>query len=96
MSGETYMLMDGRVFDAETGEAYGYARGSEYPAGRFVTIVLTIAHLDHQPENCDPANLRAWCQRCDLRYDQAHHSESRHATIASKKASGDLFAAKEG
>ena len=32
-------------------------------------VVLTIAHLDHQPENCDPANLRAWCQRCHNAYD---------------------------
>ena len=27
-------------------------------------VVLTVAHLDHVPENVDPANLRAWCQRC--------------------------------
>ena len=32
-------------------------------------VVLTIAHLDHTPENCDPANLRAWCQRCHITYD---------------------------
>ena len=32
---------------------------------RTTKIVLTIAHLDHTPENCDPANLRALCQRCD-------------------------------
>lgn len=91
MDGSTYMLMNGMVFDAETGDALGWVRGSEYPAGRFITVVLTIAHLDHQPENCDPANLRAWCQRCHLRYDQAHHNESRRQTLASRKASGDLF-----
>lgn len=38
---------------------------------RIVRIVLTVAHLDHQPENCDPANLKAWCQRCHNRYDAA-------------------------
>lgn len=32
-------------------------------------VVLTVAHLDHQPENCDPANLRAWCQKCHNAYD---------------------------
>jgi len=32
-------------------------------------IVLTIMHLDHNPENCDPANLKAACQRCHNRYD---------------------------
>lgn len=26
-------------------------------------VILTIAHLDHIPENCDPANLRAGCAR---------------------------------
>lgn len=34
-----------------------------------VKVILTIAHLDHQPENCDPENLRAWCQRCHNAYD---------------------------
>jgi hypothetical protein len=33
-------------------------------------VVLTVAHLDHQPENCAPDNLRALCQRCHNRYDQ--------------------------
>lgn len=36
-------------------------------------IVLTIAHLDHVPEHCEPENLRAWCQRHHLAYDQDHH-----------------------
>jgi 5-methylcytosine-specific restriction endonuclease McrA len=33
------------------------------------TVVLTVAHLDHTPENCERANLRAWCQRCHNTYD---------------------------
>lgn len=32
-------------------------------------IVLTVAHLDHTPENCGDDNLKAWCQRCHNRYD---------------------------
>lgn len=91
MSGATYMIDTGEVFDANTGDALGQTHLVDYPAGRYITVVLTIAHLDHQPENCDPDNLRAWCQRCHLRCDQAHHAESRRATIASRKASGDLF-----
>ena len=27
-------------------------------------VVLTIAHLDHTPENCTPENLRALCPKC--------------------------------
>jgi hypothetical protein len=38
-------------------------------------VVLTIAHLDHDPTNNDPVNLRAWCQRCHNRYD----AKFRHA-----------------
>lgn len=41
------------------------------------TVVLTIAHLDHVPENCDEDNLRAMCQRCHLAYDQEHHMQQR-------------------
>jgi hypothetical protein len=47
-------------------------------------IVLTVAHLDHTPENCHPANLRAMCQSCHLRYDRDHHAETRRATRARK------------
>ena len=46
-------------------------------------VVLTVAHLDHIPENCDPENLRAMCQRCHLAYDRDHHAETRRkATLA--------------
>lgn len=91
MSGATYMVDDGYVFDSATGDCLGRARVTDYPAGRYITIVLTIAHLDHQPENCEPDNLRAWCQRCHLAYDKDHHAETRRATIAARKADGDLF-----
>ncbi len=39
---------------------------------RIVQIVLTVAHMDHQPENCDRANLKALCQRCHNLYDAPH------------------------
>lgn len=34
-----------------------------------VLVVLTVAHLDHTPENCADENLAALCQRCHNRYD---------------------------
>ncbi|UQN06787.1 hypothetical protein [Deinococcus sp. QL22] len=40
-------------------------------------VVLTVAHLDHVPENCSPQNLRAMCQRCHLTYDAAHRAANR-------------------
>lgn len=59
------------------------------------TVVLTVAHLDHIPENCgEPGNrpnLKAWCQRCHNTYDMP----MRRAGIAAraKAAAGiaDLF-----
>ena len=42
--------------------------GKPHPATGSV-VVLTVAHLDHRPENCAPENLRAWCQRCHNVYD---------------------------
>jgi len=45
-------------------------------------VVLTVAHLDHTPENCDEANLKAMCQRCHLAYDGPHHAQTRTAARA--------------
>lgn len=45
--------------------------------GKEAKIVLTIAHLDHTPENCDPENLRALCQRCHNAYDAEHRKQTR-------------------
>lgn len=58
-------------------------------------VVLTIAHLDHQPENVgEPGsrpNLRAWCQRCHLTYDAAHHAATARQTRRRAMGCGDLF-----
>lgn len=48
-------------------------------------VVLTIAHLDHTPENCADDNLKAMCQRCHLRYDSDHHTTNAAATRARKQ-----------
>lgn len=58
---------------------------------KIIEIVLTVAHLDHTPENVKPENLRAWCQRCHLHYDRHHHAETRERTKREGKADGDLF-----
>ena len=59
---------------------------------RIVRIVLTVAHLDHQPENCERANLRAWCQRCHNRYDAPIRARGIKERRKAKLAVGDLFA----
>jgi len=48
--------------------------------GKTVRVVLTIAHLDHTPEHCDPSNLRALCQKCHNAYDAPHRAETRKKT----------------
>jgi len=42
-----------------------------------IRIVLTVAHLDHNPQNCDYSNLKAMCQRCHNRYDAPHRKNTR-------------------
>lgn len=41
---------------------------------KLTRIILTIAHLDHDITNNDPANLQALCQRCHLLHDARHHA----------------------
>jgi 5-methylcytosine-specific restriction endonuclease McrA len=64
------------------------------------SIVLTIAHLDHDVENNDgmeeggPAlpvedsNLRALCQQCHNRHDGPHRGANRVVTWDKKKGQG--------
>jgi 5-methylcytosine-specific restriction endonuclease McrA len=42
-------------------------------------VVLTVAHLDHDPTHNDPANLRALCQKCHNRYDAPMRAAGRKA-----------------
>lgn len=88
---DTYMTDDAKVFCAITGQYYGQTHMSNFEVGRMVDIVLTIAHLDHTPENCDDDNLRALCQRCHLAYDHDHHQANSRATRHARRAVGDLF-----
>ena len=45
--------------------------------GKMIKVVLTIAHLNHTPEDCRPENLRALCQCCHNKYDAQHRAETR-------------------
>lgn len=89
---DTYMRDDATVYCADSGTYLGQTHMSNYQVLRMVDIVLTIAHLDHTPENCADNNLQALCQRCHLRLDAGHHAETARATRHARKAVGDLFA----
>lgn len=56
-----------------------------------IVIVLTIAHLNHDPTDCDPANLRALCQRHHLAHDHDHHRANAQATRRAKSGTAELF-----
>lgn len=55
------------------------------PLQKAIKIVLTTAHLDHDPTNNAPENLKALCQRCHNRYDAKHRAETRKKTKNNKQ-----------
>ena len=67
------------------------SNGEPHPVTRS-KVVLTVAHLDHQPENCAPSNLRAWCQRCHNRYDAPMRRAGIKERARLAMAAADLFA----
>ena len=62
----------------------------EHPV-TFSRVVLTVAHLDHTPENCDDGNLLAMCQRCHLNLDRPRHIANARENRRRRRALGDLF-----
>jgi hypothetical protein len=61
--------------------------GSEKP----VRVVLTIAHLCHDSTCEDVTHLRAFCQRCHLRYDATLHARNAARTRRSRlEAQGQI------
>lgn len=93
--GVTVMVGDDGVWgdrlDCIWRDEHGLVTDSPSRDTRLVKTVLTIAHLDHDPTNNDPANLRALCQRCHLRHDAAQHAANARQTRRSRKAVRDLF-----
>ena len=62
------------------GETYFDRDFWEVDGAKIIRIVLTTAHLDHDPTNMDLDNLRHWCQYHHLRYDAQHHAENARKT----------------
>ena len=94
-------LGDGRWWDDACqvwrngrGRVLKLAPPSSLPAGTQIEttkVVLACAHLDHDPANSDPRNLKALCQRCHIIHDKAEHLRQRWFTYRLRKALGDLF-----
>lgn len=72
-----------------------FSRFGDEPVPRgeppIIVIVLTIAHLDHTPENCADDNLRALCQRHHLAHDAEHHVATAYRTRKAAACTPDLF-----
>ena len=66
----------GRCPNTHLGRAYG--TGAQ--------VILTTAHLNHQPEDVRQENLRAMCQGCHLHYDIEHHQQTRAATLRARRS----------
>jgi hypothetical protein len=77
--------------DAQTGQRCTRQDGEPIPGNvRGSVTVLTVMHIDHQPEHNDLSNLVAACQYHHLLYDAPFHAWNAAATRARKK--GQLYA----
>lgn len=87
-------LADGQeVWQDDEGYIYSYPdkrpMGQTYVGwirnARYVRIVLTIAHKEHDLSKNTPDDLAAWCQMCHNRHDIKHRLINRKITITRKK-----------
>ncbi|MFC3127703.1 hypothetical protein ACFOD4_21780 [Pseudoroseomonas globiformis] len=91
-------LPDGRWLDPagtgwrdKAGRPVRTPRPVELGRLRHTRVVLATAHLDHDPCNNTPRNLRSLCQRCHMLHDRPHHLAQRRLTYRRRWALGDLF-----
>lgn len=84
-------------FHAQSGEELIASCWDTFDArpGGPVRVVLTVAHLDHRPENCDRDNLVALCQACHNSYDAPMRARGIAERRRAERAVGDMFGAKE-
>jgi hypothetical protein len=95
---ELRCLPDGRWFDPRQatwrdrrGRPAHWPDLEEMIRARTVRVVLSAAHVNHDPTRSGARNLRAWRQRCHLAHDRAWHLLQRWITYRLRYARGDLF-----
>jgi len=91
-------LGDGRWWDAEHscwrsghGKETTIKGGVSLATIRTTKVVLACAHLDHDPGNSTPGNLKALCQRCHIINDAAEHRWQRWWNRFRRRAFRDLY-----
>lgn len=73
----------GAIYRADNSEyiTSDYLGSLDKASGKIITIILTIAHLDHDINNNDYSNLACLCQKCHLNYDKKHHAKKRKKNV---------------
>ena len=77
--------------EARTVAAEAWYEVQHLGGDKLTIIVLTVAHLNHEPEDCRPENLAAMCQRHHLAYDAQHHKQTAYSTRKRAAMTADLF-----
>lgn len=54
-------------------------------------VILTVAHLTHEPECREPDKVKAMCQGCHLHYDKHHHAQTAYRTRKERANTEDMF-----
>ena len=83
-NGQYWTLRDGkrqawRYCKYAGGEGNFWLFGKQWLGARRIRVVLTMAHLTHDPLANDDADLAMLCQWCHLNYDKLHHKDTRAA-----------------
>jgi hypothetical protein len=94
LPGRCYRIEDGTEFAAGIGKTGESVRASEMPPpDRVSKIVLTIAHLNHDPSDNRDENLAALCQWCHNHHDvEFRQANARKTRVTRKDAGRPLFA----
>ena len=77
-------------FLTDDGERCTARHGQRHPFTGAI-VVLTVAHLNHDPSDCRDDNLLAACQLHHNRYDLAHRLRSRQRRRRAEKQTLELF-----
>lgn len=75
--GARYLVyQDGDLYTPDGEPIHMGELDSEYADSKDIKVVLTVAHLDHDPANNADENLAALCQRCHLMHDAKQHARN--------------------
>jgi ribosomal protein S14 len=82
---------DVRCWRSDRGKRLSMKGGFVLASIRVTYVVLACAHLDHDPRNSAPSNLKALCQRCHMIHDAAEHRWQRRWNVFRLRAIRDLY-----